>query len=240
MSWVPKVLTRVWSEESGMSLLLGLLVVLIFVVYPLAPISLGSPHGALVYSLLLVSGVAALGGTHRWMGRVAALLAVGWILVEILIAAIPSKNLYVVEAATALMALVFLEMTILVQVFRPGRITVHRIEGAVAVYLLIGLSWAWLYALILLLDPTAMSASGTQEQNLIQGTNLLYYSFVTLTTVGYGDIVPVHPLARSFSNLEALYGQLYPAILIGRLVSLGIGEHREGQNPLGPDGGSEA
>jgi len=50
--------------------------------------------------------------------------------------------------------------------------------------------------------------------------SLVYFSFVTLTTVGYGDITPVHPIVRSLSNLEALVGQLYPAILIGRLVAM--------------------
>ena len=49
-----------------------------------------------------------------------------------------------------------------------------------------------------------------------------YFSFVTLTTLGYGDTVPVHPVARSLAIAEALVGQLYPAILIGRLVSLQI------------------
>jgi hypothetical protein len=49
---------------------------------------------------------------------------------------------------------------------------------------------------------------------------LIYFSFVTLTTVGYGDMAPIHPLTRSLATLEALVGQLYPAILIARLVSL--------------------
>jgi hypothetical protein len=56
---------------------------------------------------------------------------------------------------------------------------------------------------------------------------LIYYSFVTLTTVGYGDITPLHPTARSLAMAEALIGQLYPAILIARLVSLRITPSRE-------------
>ena len=58
--------------------------------------------------------------------------------------------------------------------------------------------------------------------------SLLYYSFVTLTTVGYGDITPVHPMARSLAMAEALVGQLYPAILIARLVSLQIMSKKNG------------
>ena len=51
-------------------------------------------------------------------------------------------------------------------------------------------------------------------------SQLIYYSCSTLTTLGYGDIVPINPFARSLANLEAFFGQLYPAILIGRLVTL--------------------
>jgi Ion channel len=50
--------------------------------------------------------------------------------------------------------------------------------------------------------------------------NLIYFSFVTLTSTGYGDIVPIHPIARSLANLEAIIGQLYPATLLARLVTL--------------------
>ena len=56
---------------------------------------------------------------------------------------------------------------------------------------------------------------------------MIYLSFVTFTSTGYGDIVPVHPLARSLCNLEAVIGQLYPAILIGRLVTLELRESQQ-------------
>jgi hypothetical protein len=53
-------------------------------------------------------------------------------------------------------------------------------------------------------------------------SNLIYLSFVTLTSVGYGDIVPVHPVARSLTNIETIIGQLYPATLLARLVTLEV------------------
>jgi hypothetical protein len=79
-----------------------------------------------------------------------------------------------------------------------------------------GLVFAFIFHTIYLFE-------GESSFNNIGGADIkgfLYYSFTTLTTVGYGDISPVHPLARSFANLEALIGQLYPAILIARLVSM--------------------
>jgi hypothetical protein len=56
--------------------------------------------------------------------------------------------------------------------------------------------------------------------------SILYFSFVTLTSVGYGDIVPVHPFARTLSNLEAILGQLFPATLLARLITLELERHR--------------
>ncbi len=215
-----------WSETWGLPIMLGLLTVLIFILSPLAPQGMGSPALATVYSLLLLSGVATLGGTRPFRGKVAATLAIGWVVVEILLIARPTFTTLISEAVVAILALYFLQFAILAQVFRGGQLNAHRIEGAVAAYLLIGLGWAWAYRLLLLIQPAAFapSASPATGQDLNVGTNLIYFSFTTLTTVGYGDIVPVGPFARSLANFESVIGQLYPAILIGRLVSLKIGE----------------
>lgn len=105
-------------------------------------------------------------------------------------------------------------------VFEPGRITYHRIIGAIMLYLTIGLVFVALYTLIGAISPEAFNGlSVTAGVSL--PSDLVYFSFTTLTTVGYGDIFPVHPLARSLSNIEAIVGQLYPATLLARLVSLG-------------------
>jgi len=120
------------------------------------------------------------------------------------------------------LAMVFLAMmagVVLFQVFREGPITVHRIVGAVAVYVLLGVLWAEGYQLVALLRPGAFVASGGAP---VGAPDLTYFSFVTLTTVGYGDITAVHSAARSMALLEALTGQLFPAILIARLVSMQV------------------
>jgi hypothetical protein len=105
-------------------------------------------------------------------------------------------------------------------VFEAGRITYHRVIGAVLLYLTIGLLFVALYTLVGTLSPSAFQGLTIAERKSLP-SDLVYFSFATLTTVGYGDIVPVHPLARSLSNLEAIVGQLYPATLLARLVSLG-------------------
>jgi hypothetical protein len=106
-------------------------------------------------------------------------------------------------------------------VFSPGRVTYHRIIGAILVYLSIALTFVALYSIVGLLVPKAFSGM-IFEDNPALASNVIYFSFVTLTSTGYGDVFPLHPVARSLCNLETIIGQLYPATLLARLVSLEI------------------
>jgi Ion channel len=112
-------------------------------------------------------------------------------------------------------------------VFAPGRVTYHRIIGAVLVYLSIGHIFVGLYGMVGLLEPQALSGLNFTAAGPKLTSDLIYFSFVTLTTVGYGDIVPVHPLARSLCSVEAIIGQLYPATLLARLVTLELEDRRQ-------------
>jgi hypothetical protein len=105
-------------------------------------------------------------------------------------------------------------------VFAPGRITYHRVMGAVLLYLAIGLTFVALYTFVGLAAPDAFSGMAVKDSPELQST-LIYFSFGTLTGAG-SDITPVHPVARSLVNLEAILGQLYPATLLARLVTLEI------------------
>jgi voltage-gated potassium channel Kch len=111
---------------------------------------------------------------------------------------------------------IWLGSIILRRTFFKGHITVHRIEGAIIVYLLTALIFALLYHIIFLL----YGQSAFKGLIHYERSEFMYFSLTTLTTVGYGDITPVNQFARSLANLEALNGQLYPAILIARLVSM--------------------
>jgi hypothetical protein len=104
-------------------------------------------------------------------------------------------------------------------VFRGGRVTYHRIIGAILLYLLIAVAFATLFAFVGLSDPGAIKGI-TFDDDRSLASALFYMSFVTLTSTGYGDIIPVHPLARSLCNIESVIGQLYPATLLARLVTL--------------------
>jgi hypothetical protein len=110
-------------------------------------------------------------------------------------------------------------------VFAAGSVSYHRVIGAVLLYLTIGFIFVALFTLVGALSPGSFSGLSVIDRVSLP-SNLIYFSFTTLTTVGFGDIVPVHPLARSLSNVEAIFGQLYPATLLARLVSLQIESRR--------------
>ena len=117
-------------------------------------------------------------------------------------------------------------------VFAEGRVTVHRITGAVVLYLSIGLVFANTYRACALLLHPSFSALSTKSGGAL--SQMLYFSLSTLTTTGFGDIAPVHPFVRSLANLEAVIGQLFPATLLARIVSLhaaGGGRPDEPQAP---------
>jgi len=109
---------------------------------------------------------------------------------------------------------------VLVQVFREGEITTQRVQGAVAVYLLLAMTWSFAYALVATLDPGAFQEAGAANAVEIDSHRYMYFSFVTLTTLGLGDILPMSPLARLLVMLESIVGALFPVVLIARLVSL--------------------
>jgi len=127
-------------------------------------------------------------------------------------------DLHVAATAWIIMALT-LAWVVGRRVFSGGQVTVHRVIGAILLYLLIALAFVALFMFVALVIPTAFNGLVVEDTPSIAST-LIYFSFVTLTSTGYGDIVPVHPVARSLCNVESIVGQLYPATLLARLVTL--------------------
>ncbi len=123
---------------------------------------------------------------------------------------------YVVGAEILFMLVV--SLSLLGQVFAPGDITLDRIFGAISVYFLFGLSLGLLYVLIEILHPGSFSGRLLGTHPYV--SDLIYFSYVTLTTLGYGDVGPASPLTRSLALMEAALGVLYMATLVARLVGL--------------------
>jgi hypothetical protein len=111
-------------------------------------------------------------------------------------------------------------------VYAPGRVTFRRLQGAVVVYLNLATIFASAYRLIWELNPAAFTNLPAEASGSAGLAAMLYFSFTTLTTTGYGDIVAILPLARSLANLESVIGQLFLAITVARLVTLELEERR--------------
>ena len=124
--------------------------------------------------------------------------------------------------------LMFVAVMILRAIFTQGSISLDSIFGAICAYLLLGMAWGSLYSVVEVLQPDSFQASGKMADALktgeARGSVLVYYSFVTMTTVGYGDITPVSPPARTLSWLEAMMGQFYIAVLVAFLVGIRISQ----------------
>jgi hypothetical protein len=216
------LLRRFWSTDRSLSLLLVSLVLVIFVIQPLQAAGVGGRLlVTLFFSFILISGVAAVAKnalTTAMVGTVVIItLVVRWLRLWF-----DRGSLAAPDALFSSLFCIVLAVVVLAQVFRKGPITSYRIQGAVAFYLLLGLAWGGAYELIELRWPDAFvpASSATMNQNVDPTAQFVYFSFVTLTTVGYGDVTAVHPFARSLVTLEALIGQLFPAILLARLVSM--------------------
>ncbi len=107
------------------------------------------------------------------------------------------------------------------------RITADTIEEGICVYFLMGFLWALFYVTIYTFDNMAFSFLGT---GALDYQFFSYYSFTALTTLGFGDITPINPLARSLTTLESIFGQLFLTVFIARLIGLYIAQELEKNN----------
>ncbi len=224
-----RLLGGVWSTDRSLSLLVLSLVLLIFIVQPLQQIGVfGRVLITLFFSFLLIVGVGAVAKSGRTTavvgGLVLTVLAVRWLRLWL-----GGPTLVISDTLFSSVFCVVLAVVVLAQVLREGPITAYRIQGAVAFYLLLGMAWAFAYELVQLHWPDAFAPASSANVNDDPTARFVYFSFVTLTTVGYGDITAVHPFARSLVTLEALTGQLFPAILLARLVSMEL-YHRQARD----------
>ncbi len=119
----------------------------------------------------------------------------------------------------------YISVSILLEIFRKKAITVDLIYGSICVYLLIGVAWAYVYSALESIFPGSFhfaQQTSSLDTSPVPLSLFIYYSFVTLATLGYGDITPVTPPAQSMAVLEAITGQFYLVILVARLVGIYI------------------
>ena len=204
------------ASEWGLRFLLVLLAVDVFIVAPLAqeaPVVRG-----VIQSIVVLAGIAIALRSHASVSTVVAILGVAGLVTHWVYHGHPTLELRRVDTGLSLAFTAIITGLTLIQVFRPGAITRYRLEGAVAAYLLLAYAFALAYQLVALSDPTAFGFPDASTPQTLR-FQLLYFSITTLTSVGLGDIAPLHPIARSLTALEGMIGQLFLVLLLARLVS---------------------
>ena len=178
------------------------------------------PRPGVAGAFMLVLFVAALwtvASDRR--SRIVAALLVSPAIANLLLAARAGHEVFVAGVAFGILFLVFVTAVIFRGVIASPVVTTETLYGAITAYLLLGLTWAWTYGLVEQLHPGSFRSLVAADGRVF-GPDFTFLSFITLTSVGYGDIVPVSGHAKSLAILEAITGQMYLAVFIARLVGL--------------------
>ncbi len=218
-----KTLTRL-LDATGRYAAILLAAMLLFILEPLLATERQVPWGLSVVTFFVLMGSLRAVWAKHALFYVVGFLGVGLIALETTEALLGSRW----AVAADVFGIAFLATTgtgILLDIFTRDEITADTVFGASAVYLLIGLLFGRVFLLIAHVDPNAFAVSDALAEELavegFRGSGILhYFSLITLTTVGYGDVSPVAPLARNLAAIEAVIAQLFVAAVIARLVAL--------------------
>ncbi len=169
-----------------------------------------------LFTLVLLSAAVSL-----WSGgkslAVICLLGLPWVVISWLTDFMDSPPVALEIAGLALLTAFNISICVmlLANILTTTKVSLHTLSRAVSAYLLLGVAWAGIYGLLQILEPGSLRVpEGSQWGSHV------YFSFVTLTTLGYGDVTPVTEVARSVVMIEAIVGPMYLAMIIARLVAL--------------------
>jgi hypothetical protein len=195
-------------------------IVAMFIVLPIADrIEYGRLVESVIFTILMLAAVSAVGG-RRGALIIAALLAAPAILMRWLShigLGLPTD----VHLIAAVVFVAFVIWQLLRFVIAAPQVNAEVLCAAISVYLLFALAWSFIYTILWRGDPSALVFTNPVDSKAeLRGFNALYYSVQVLTTITFGDILPVSNLARMLTLVEAVFGVFYLAILVARLVGL--------------------
>ena len=182
----------------------------------------------LTISWLLVVGVWSLRGFGVYFKFGIGLAVVGVVLNSV--AANSPSSFAIYGSFAALMGFLCIAIwCVLKQIAITNEISANRIVGAISLYLLLGVFWAAAYTLVEIGNPGSFDGMVVGDA---QGwdSDWLYFSFVTMTTLGYGDLLPLSAIARFLAYMQAVFGQFYIAILVAGLVSAYLSQRQENRD----------
>lgn len=214
-----RFLFGLWNKESGLSGMLILLFIMHFIAIPF----FGSyPHFMIVlnifWMLFLFAGIFSL-SKHTKQAFLISVIPILFVLIQWI--DYFNRNIIILFADLVLSVAVMALLIILVlkKVLEPGPVNTYRIIGSIVVYMLMVHFWCTLYLFLFRHIEGSFNIADSQFETNSDQASFMYFSYITMTSTGYGEIVPLHPVARSLVQVEVLTGVLYPVILIGRLVS---------------------
>ena len=208
------------SQHNNFVYLFFSLIILLFsaAVVGELPGSIGEDFFSFVTLFMLLASIKSIKTDVTWKWTVYVVIAF-FVLMTILGKLFPHGAYIYVILFTLLIFFIGSFSIVAKQVLLEGDIDANKIIGSLSLYIILGLIWAVIYLLILTMDP--QSFSGIEAGNWQQVfSRVAYYSFVTLTTLGYGDILPTNHIAEFFVYMEAIIGVFYMAIIVSSLISL--------------------
>jgi hypothetical protein len=233
-SWNPvKIFTQLVAPKNYFGLLLSLSLLALLGAVSSDDIDIRFAATTLAILIVMNIGVAVSQKKHTAYGMFVGGLAVGVMLIMSNIFLVPplhSKDFQIISYISAIIYVMFANLTILKDVF-SGQVNANRICGAICFYLLTGMCFAMFFFVLDLHDHTSFRLDDFYHNTSLQGfpisrrdrfTLYSYYSFTCLSSLGLGDITPISRAARTFTWMEAIFGQLYLSILVARLVGLHI------------------
>lgn len=214
------MLKRLIDQFGNYSFLL-ILLVLMLVLHPLLDFG-GREFVTVAFTLVFLAGLYAVRGERRTL-VIGLILVVPALLIGWTSYAVESRLLFAVSRGLEALYLFYVTGVILHHVMTESKITGDTIYGAAAAYLMIGIAFATIYGWLEVFSPGSLRGLTPSDGSWGAGHDLwqfVYFSLVTMTTLGYGDITPVSDEARSLATLEAVLGQFYVAVLVARIVAI--------------------
>ncbi len=220
-------------KEINFGYLLGGLLILILSVAIAQELGIREENRRLVLEptliLLLLMGVWGLEKEKKWLMRVGGSIAATGVTIAVLNFFLNMAGLQLINMGILMVFFVGSTWIASRNLLLSGEIDINKIIGAICIYLLLGLNWGMFYLFTNMAIPDSFHGL-TPTTIGAQFSEFMYFSFVTITTLGYGDLIPLKPLARTAAYLEAIVGQFYVAVLAAWLVGMYLSEKSQNRH----------